>query len=115
MPSCPGFIGGSAPSQSVIASSQRTVNWYLEQVGTNGPQHQLALYPSPGFQTWATTADLGMRAAISINGLTYLIMGAGVYQAFNTKTVTKIGAVMQDSNLAQIAYNGPTGNQLCIA
>lgn len=117
MPQYPGFLGGSAPSQSMLATKERTVNWYLEKVGTQGPQSKMALYPTPGFTAWNQTAtpDLGGRASLSVNNLTYLVMGGGLYQGFQTQTLTRLGTLAQDSNLAQVVYNGPTGGELCIA
>jgi hypothetical protein len=101
----------------VIATSERTVNLYVEKVGTQGTQNKTALFPTPGFSTWNTTptTDTGGRAALQIDGRTFAVMGGGLYQAFNTRTLTKLGSVLLDSNLAQIVYNGPTGGQLCIA
>lgn len=117
MATYPGFIAGSAPSQSRLATSERTVNWYLEKVGTQGPQSKHAMYPTPGFTAWnaAPTPDLGARAALAVDGRTFWMMGAGLYQAFSTQTLTKLQTLAQDNNLAQIVYNGPTAGQLCIA
>ena len=117
MPSFPGFVGGSSTSQSVIAAGEQTVNWYVERIGTEGPQHKTALYPTPGFAAWnpIATPDLGARAGLSIDSRTFVVMGAGLYQAFVSQTLTKLATIAQDSNPAQIVYNGPTGGQLCIA
>lgn len=113
----PGFLGGSAPSQSRIATSERTVNWYLEKVGTQGTQSKMALYPTPGFTTWnaTPTTDLGGRAALSIDSRTFLVMGGSLNQAFASQTIARLQSLAQDSNLAQMVYNGPTGGQLCIS
>lgn len=112
----PGFIGGSAPSQSMIATNERTVNLYVERIGTEGTQHKTALFPSPGFETWcAGITDLGGRAGLSIDSHTWAIMGGGFYELALAKTATKKASLAQDSNLAQIVYNGPTGGQLCLA
>ena len=110
-------MGGSEPSQSALASSARTVNWYEEKISTEGLQHKTALYPGPGFQSWSVTpsADLGGRAALSVDGRTFLMMGAGLYRVNSDQTLTKLATLVQDNNLAQIGYNGPTGGQLCIA
>ena len=117
MPQFPGFLGGSAPSQSYLATSERTVNWYPEKVGTQGTQSKMALYPTPGFTTWnvTPTPDLGGRAALSVDSRTFVLMGAGLYQANAIQTLTKLQTLAQDGNLGQIVYNGPTGGQLCIA
>lgn len=101
----------------MIATSERTVNFYKELIGTEGPQHKSALYPMPGFSVWnpTATADLGGRAALSIDSRTFVMMGAGLYQAFDTMSLTKLQTLVQDNNLAQMVYNGPTGGQLCIS
>lgn len=116
MPQYPGFFGGSVPSQSPIATSERLVNWYLEKVATQGPQNKAAYYPTPGFAAWnpLMTTDLGLRAALSIDSRTFMMMGSGFYQAFATQTLTKLQTFSQDSNLAQMVYNGPTGGQICV-
>lgn len=77
----------------------------------------MALYPTPGFTTWNTTStpDLGGRAALAVDGRTFVMMGAGLYRANATRTLTKLQTLTQDNNLAQIVYNGPTGGQLAIA
>lgn len=117
MPRYPGFIGGSAPSQSVIASSERTVNWYVEKIRTGGTQHDSALFPTPGFTAWNPTAttDVGGRAMLTVDGRTFAVIGGSLNQLAAAATITRLATVAQDSNPAQIVYNGPTGGQLCIA
>ena len=80
MPSFPGFIGGSAPSESVIATSERTVNWYVERVGTEGPQHTTALYPVPGQHPWITAAGITAAASYATQ---VLQDGASAYWRLN--------------------------------
>lgn len=118
----PGFIGGSAPSTSAIATSERTVNFYLESIGTEGSQSKVALYPTPGQSAWLTAAssggvltDVGGRGGIWTGSRAFVVIGSGFYEVFTDATITKRGTVAQDSNPAQLTYNGPTGNQLFIA
>lgn len=91
------------------------MNWYLEKIGTEGVQNKTAFYPTPGFQVYATVTDIGGRAALEIDGHAWAVMGAGLYDVLATNTATKVATIAQDSNLAQIAYNGPTGGELCVA
>src|SRR5581483_3513398 len=122
MASYPGFLGGSAPSKSVIATSERTVNFYVEEVGTEGPQSKKALYSFPGQSPWITAAssggvltDTGGRAGINIGSRAFVVIGTGLYEIFADATITKRGTVASDGLLAQLSYNGSTGNQLGIA
>lgn len=91
------------------------MNFYVEKIGTEGVQHKTALFPTPGLQSWSTVPELGGRAGISIGSRAFTVMGTALYEVFENKTMTKRGTVAIDSFPAQIAYNGPTGNQLAIA
>lgn len=122
MPSYPGFVGGSSPSQSTIATSERTVNFYVEQISTEGPQHKTALYPTPGQQAWITAAnsggvlvDVGGRGGALCGSRAFVAIGAGLYEIFSDSTIIKRGNIAQDANVAQFAYLGPTANHLGIA
>src|SRR5438105_6362494 len=122
MPSYQGFIGGSSPSLSAIATSERTVNFYVEQIGTEGRQHKTALYPTPGQQAWITAAnslgvlvDVGGRGGIWTGARAFVVIGGGFYEIFADATIAKRGSVAQNANVAQLAYNGPTGDELLIA
>jgi hypothetical protein len=114
MPSYPHFIGGSNQSQSVIADGEQTMNLVVEQISVQGEAPNLALYPTPGQRTFLTAGDIGTRAALSVNGRTFVVIGGGFYEVFGTALYTRWGSVAQDSNLAQIVANGPTYGQLAI-
>src|SRR5437868_11737469 len=122
MPSYQGFIGGSSPSLSAIATSERTVNFYVEQIGTEGRQHKTALYPTPGQQAWITAAnslgvlvDVGGRGGIWTGSRAFTVVGGGYYEPFADATLTRRASCSQDANVAQLAYNGPTGGQVAVA
>jgi hypothetical protein len=109
MPEYQGFCGPSNPAQSPIADCERTVNWYLER-GALGD----ALYPTPGQSLFLTTADLEPRGGISVNSLTYAVIGTGFYELSSNGTSTLRGRVAQDGNPATLHYNGITGGQILI-
>jgi hypothetical protein len=115
MPPYSGFIGGSNQSQSVIADGERTVNLYVEQTSPQGQPPKVALYPIGGQQNFLTVPDIGDRAALSVNGRTFKVIGPGFYEVFANNLFTRWGTVAQDANLAQIVANGPTYGQLGIA
>jgi hypothetical protein len=122
MPTCPGFIGGSAPSESVIATSERTVNFYVEHVGTQGPQHTTALYPTPGQQPWITAAssggivvDVNASAGLVAAERAFVVIGAGLYEIFADATIVRRGSVTPGLAPAQLSFNGLTGGHLLVA
>jgi hypothetical protein len=117
----PGFVNGSAPSQSAIATSERTVNFYVEKVGTQGVQHKTALYPTPGQQAWITAAssggvlvDVGGRGGIWTGARAFVLIGPGYYEVNADGTIVRRGTVAIDGNVAQCAYNGTTGGQVAV-
>ena len=114
----PGFINGSVKSQSLIADGEQTMNWYLEEIRAPGASSQVALYPTPGFSAYIVAPQIthiGTRAGIEVNGRAFVVVATGFYELFATQTATLRGTIIQDNNLAQIVYNGPTGDQLLIS
>jgi len=98
------------------------VNFFVEKIGTEGRQHKLALYPTPGQLAWMTPAstngniiDVGGRGGVSTGTRAFVVIGAGFYEIFQNATIFRRGTVAQDSNVAQFAYLGPTSNQLGVA
>lgn len=117
MPPYPNFIAGSSPSQSVIATSERTVNFFIEKTGG-----KTVMYPIPGQTPWITAAssggilvDVGGRGGAVAGSRAFVAEGGGIYEIFADATTVKRGNVAMDSNVAQFAYLGPTANQLGIA
>ena len=98
----PGFVGGSAISQSPAANCEETYNLYVEPL-PRGAKNQAALYPAPGFNPFLSVSQVGGRAAIEMNGHSYWVIGGTAYEVFATQTSAVIGAVTQDANKAQIA------------
>jgi hypothetical protein len=101
--------------------SERTVNFYVEKIGTQGVQHKTALYPTPGQQAWITAAssggvlvDVGGRGGIWTGARAFVVIGPGYYEVFADATIIRRGTVAIDGNPAQLAYNGTTGGQIAI-
>lgn len=110
----PNFIGGAYRLQSPLASCQETINFYVSPVQAPGSRNGFVLDPTPGQQSFLTTADVGGRAALTEAGRTHVVQGAGVYEVFSTALSTKRGTVVQDSRLAYMVNNGSAGNQILI-
>ncbi len=115
MPKFPGFINGSNATQSITADAERTVNLYVERMTADAAANSSALFPSPGFSSWSTVADVGGRAFCMAGARLFGIIGSGLYEFFADGTNTKRGTVAIDANPAQIVYNGVVGGQLGIA
>lgn len=114
MPYYPGFCGTSSPSQSPLANAERLINWYQEAVDSPAAPTGFALYPTPGFQSFLTVADVDWRGLFRMAGRTFAVVGSGFYELFADGTSIKRGSVTQDANPATISYNGTAGGQLFI-
>lgn len=117
MPRFPSFIGGSYPSQSVIADAERTVNMYVEQHQTQGVENPSALFPTPGFQMWtpvSTVGDVGARGSVVAGSRFFRVMGGGFYEFDVNGTPTLWGRVAVDQNPAQLVFDGIVGGQVGI-
>lgn len=116
----PGFIGVSDKTQSVIANPEETINWYYESQ-PKGAKNTAALYPTPGFQVWATAnaAKPVGRALFTENGRTFGVFGNDYGEVsinnIGTPIFTKYGTVSFDANQAQIVTNGSNANQAMVA
>ncbi len=122
----PSFIGGSYQSQSLIVDIERTMNFYPEvivptvqsftsPVDLRGAKNQIVLYPTPGQQAWLSVSDIGARGLLTVNGRTHGVIGTTTYEFLSTATATSRGTVLQDTNPAQLSYNGASGNSLCLS
>src|SRR4051812_28291318 len=114
MPKLPGWIGGSATSQSLTADSEQTVNLYVEKLPSEAAANSAALFPTPGFAAWSTVADVGARALWVATGRLFGVMGANLYEWDINGTATKRSPapLLVDANPAQIVFNGVIGGQL---
>jgi hypothetical protein len=108
----PGFIGPSGPSQSPLATCERTVNWYVEPA--DSPSGLPALYPTPGQTAFATANDANTRALYTMNARTFGVIGSSFGELFAGGTFTKYGTVTLDAHLAGITANGISGQQLLV-
>lgn len=112
------FLGGSNRTQSPIADSERTINFYLELADSPAAKGQRALYPSPGFLTvFDGHTDQRVRGSFAQSGRAWAVIGAQLYELFwdgATMTGTVRGAVATNSLPATFSSNGVGGNQLFI-
>ena len=108
-----GFVGPSYTSQSIIADSQRCMNWYPEMIESGQGQSQMALYRTPGLRLFAQIAG-PVRGCLAFGGTAYFVGGGNLYQVSAAGVPTLIGPVGNDFLPVSMAVNGSAGNQLCI-
>lgn len=112
-----GFIGPAYESQSLIASCATLYNWYLEQMEVNGAKSPAVFYPTPGFEQFASVAQITGSAIFSTAASAtrcFAVVGARLYEIFADGSTTERGTVAIDDNPATICTNGDGGNQLFI-
>lgn len=107
----PGFVYGSARSQSILADIETTINFYPEQIASASGTSPAALYPTPGGRYFAdTTTDVNMRGGIVAGNRVFVVMGGGFYEVPAVGgTLTRWASVAVDKNPATLSYNGLTG------
>ena len=110
----PLFVGGSYTSQSPVADNEQLMNWYVEVMESSGATSKAALYPTPGFETFSTTTDVGGRAMYALNGRCFVIVNTTLYELSSAGVATSRGTVATDTSPATICGNGDAGNELFI-
>ncbi len=117
MPPFKDFIGGSYPTPSLTANPERTVNWYVERLESNGGTAEAVLYPTPGFQSFVTLPAVGGRALFFEPrgvGRLFAVVATSLIELYVDGTYTVRGAVAAGAIPATICSNGDGGDQLFI-
>jgi|TARA_Y100000310_G_scaffold90518_2_gene87763 hypothetical protein len=125
MPSLPGFVGGSYEAQAPLADVERTVNFYVEILQSQGATVKTALFPSPGAETFATAVGaVGGRAMFAGNttsahvatnaGRAFAVIGSIFFEINAQGAPTNRGTVAVDTNPATISTSGDQGGELFI-
>jgi hypothetical protein len=115
----PNFCGSSYTSQSRIADAELTMNWYEEVMESEGAPARRVLYPTPGLASFAM-ASIGSRirqlfAIIAQNvERCFAVSGPELYEVFQNQTLTPLGAMVEDVNVATMVTNGDGGGELFI-
>lgn len=110
------FAVTSYVSDSLPVSAQRTVNAYAEQQ-PQGAKTEVAVFGSPGIETFATCGDGPVRGFCEMNGTLYVVSKDGLYSVASDGTtqllgtgITGLGVVSMDGNGDQvIIVNGTLG------
>lgn len=114
----PLFVNGAYRAMSPTADDEQTINWFPEVYKDEAPGGitEVALYPTPGIQTFAeVTEGVGGRAAMAMAGQCFFIIGSKLVELFANGTHTVRGDVGNDGAPAKMVSSGITSNQLLIA
>ena len=77
----PSFIGSSYISQSPLADQEWTMNFYMEQIQSEGGSTKAALYPTPGFEQFGSTiAGSPGRAHFAQDGKEWAVIGTKFFE-----------------------------------
>lgn len=98
-----GFCGGSYISQSVTADCERTMNLYPEIVESQGGASAATLYCTPGLKLFANLPGSQNRGAFTINGRTFSVADAILYEVFADGTFNVLGNVGNDGTMVSFA------------
>ena len=110
----PGFCGPTRRSQSLLASPERTINWYPHRVPRSDGSTITVLYPTPGLIEFATAPESPGRGIFSENDRCFAVIGAALYEVFADGTKTSRGTVATDQYPATMVTNGDGGGELFI-
>ena len=110
----PLFVNAAYRSQSPVADQEALINWYVEQIESPGATVRLALYPTPGVETFATVTQQGGRAMFAQAGRVFAVVGTKLYEVLTDGTTTDRGTVADDGLPATINSNGDGGQELFV-
>ena len=114
-----GFIGGSYQSQAATADSERTINWYVENMEVPSATVQKALYPTPGVTLLADAGDGVGRAHFAMADREFAVIGDFFWEIDSDGSLISRGSLFAGGNdpsttPATINSNGDVGGQLFI-
>lgn len=105
-----GFVGNSVLARSRTQNCEWTNNLYIEaSAGT--PKRAKGLYSRPCLVPWTLCAPGPIRAMHFQDGRLNVVSGNYYYDVQQSRNVTILGEVQQDSHPATISTNGTNGNQ----
>ncbi len=114
MPPYAGFVGPSYVAPGQAADVEECINWYVEMQESEGAKSRYVLQPSPGMESFASTAFSPNRGIFTQNARTFAVIGFGFFEVNSDGTLTNWGSVDADTNPATISSSGGAGHQLFI-
>lgn len=91
-----GFVGATYQSQSVNADAQRCMDWYVENNESGDGKSARVLYPREGLSVFANIPGAQVRGEWTINGRTFAVIDAKLFEIMANGTSNALGAVSND-------------------
>jgi len=108
------FVGGSYESEAVTADAERTVNFYVENMQSEGATTRKTLYPIPGVEELSAGGIGPGRAHFFMDDREFAVIATTLYEIDSGGALTARGTVALDDNPATISSNGDGGGELFI-
>jgi hypothetical protein len=97
-----GFVGPTYSSQSPNADAQRCINLYVEVNESGDGKSARQLYGTPGLSMFAAIPGAQVRGEWTINGRSFAVVDAQLYEVKSNGTYTALGAVANDGQPASM-------------
>lgn len=99
------FVGGAYALSSPNQSSQRCINWMVEQTEQGGAT-KTALVPTPGLLLYDSVGTGPIRGTLVFENRMYVISGNEVY-AFTGNSSVLLGTILTSTGVVSMDVNGP--------
>jgi hypothetical protein len=114
MPALPEFCGGSYTAQAVVADAEVSVNLFPETNTAPGALSKTMLLPTPGLEHFATLPQGPVRGMFGQSGRMHAVGGMHLYHVASAGTVTDLGTMNFNNNIATMTTNGDGGDELLV-
>lgn len=111
----PFLVGASYRSESVVAATERTMNWIPEIIEAEGGKAQIVLYPTPGLGVPKVTFAAGSgRGIFETQGRVFTVQGTSLWEIDQNYNPTLRGSIQLDGNPVTMSGNGDGGDELFV-
>lgn len=110
----PNFVGPSYTSQSPIQSIDECINFYVEKMETEGAKSSMALYPTEGLTSLASSSLSPNRGMYEQDGRAFVVIGFGFFEQLENGTLILRGTIDADQYPATMCSSGDAGLQVMI-
>lgn len=100
-----GFIGGAYTARSRNFDAEESLNYYAEMAQVGTARTPIALFGTPGSQTWLEFPQGPIRGMHLFGAFAYVVAGGTLYRVATDATFALIGPV-PGADLVSIADNG---------
>lgn len=109
------FVGGFYQARAQVFAADQAVNIYSETRGLGGSAKQITLYGTPGLIRQTTVSGADSRGAYAINGRSWRVVGATLYERLSETNHSAIATIPVDGLPVFFTSNGEGGDQLVVS